>query len=59
MNYAASVRLKNDHLVQEISIVIDFGIIFQLELSQKDQISKTKEKAIKNIEALLTITKLM
>lgn len=33
MNYAAGVRLKNDHLVQEISIVIDFGIIFQLELS--------------------------
>lgn len=59
INYTAGVRLRGGHLVKGISTAINLGITFQSKLRWKYLISKIKEKAIKSIVALLSITRFM
>ena len=56
IDYMAGVRLRGGHLVQGASAAVNLGITFQSKLSWKDQISKIREKSIKSIGALLSIT---
>ncbi len=55
INYMADVKLRKGHLVHGASTEVNLPITLQLKLSWKDQISKIREKAVKRIEALLSI----
>ena len=56
IDYTAGVRLRGGHLIKGMSTAINLGISFESKLSWKNQISKIKEKAIKSIAALTSIT---
>ncbi len=56
IDYTEGVRLRGGHLVQGASTAVNFGITHQSKLSWKDQIFKIREKAVKSIGALLSIT---
>ncbi len=57
VDYIEGVRLRVGHLVKEARTAINLGITIQSKPSWKDHISKTREKAIKSIEALSDITR--
>ncbi len=59
IDYTTGVRLRGGHLIQAAGTVVHLGIILQSKLSLKDQISKIREKVVKNIGALLSITRSM
>lgn len=48
--------MRGGHLIKRMSTAINLGVSFESKLSWKNQISKIKEKAIKSIAALTSIT---
>ncbi len=56
VHYMAGVKLRGGHLVKGATTAVNLGITLQSKLSWKDHISKLKEKAIKSIGALSSIT---
>lgn len=57
INYIANIKLHASHLIQEISIAINLGVIFESKFSQKNQIPKIKEKITKSIMTPINITR--
>ncbi len=56
VDYTAGIKLRGGHLVKGATTAVNLGITLQSKLSWKDQVSKIKEKAIKSIGALSSIT---
>lgn len=56
IDYIAVIRLREGHLIKAMSTAINLGVSFKSKLSWKNQISIIKEKIIKSIVALTSIT---
>ncbi len=56
VDYTAAVKLRGGHFVKGATTAVNLGITLQSKLSWKHHISKIKEKAIKSIGVLSSIT---
>ncbi len=56
VDYTAGVKLRGGHLVKGVTTEVNLGITLQSKLSWKNHVSKIKEKLIKSIGALSSIT---
>ncbi len=48
--------MRGGNLIKGMSTAVNLGVTFESKLSGKNQISKIKEKAIKSIAVLTSIT---